>query len=86
MRITIKDQGTGIPEYAVDKIFNKFYSLPRPETGQKSSGMGLSLVKEVAELHRGDIILKNNSQKGTTAIFIIPFDTNNCNCVIGDVH
>jgi two-component system sensor histidine kinase CreC len=66
--LIIRDTGAGIPDYAMDKIFDKFYSLQRPDTGQKSSGLGLSLVKEVAELHNGDITIKKNSPHGTIAI------------------
>lgn len=66
--LVIRDNGTGIPDYALDKVFDKFYSLHRPDTGKKSSGLGLSLVKEVAELHRGNITLKNDSPAGTKAI------------------
>lgn len=66
--LVIRDNGTGIPDYALDKVFDKFYSLHRPDTGKKSSGLGLSLVKEVAELHRGNITLKNDSPTGTKAI------------------
>jgi len=70
--LIIKDNGAGIPGYALEKVFDKFYSLQRPDTGQKSSGLGLSLVKEVAELHKGDITIKNNSPRGTVAILKIP--------------
>jgi len=70
--LIIKDTGTGIPDYAMEKVFDKFYSLQRPESGQKSSGLGLSLVKEVAELHKGSITIKKNSPQGTTAILKLP--------------
>lgn len=70
--LKISDNGTGIPDYALSKVFDKFYSLPRPESGQKSSGLGLSMVKEVAKLHEGNIYLKNNENKGVIAIFIVP--------------
>lgn len=70
--LIIRDSGEGIPDYAIDKVFDKFYSLQRPETGKKSSGLGLSLVKEVAELHKGEITLKKNKPTGTTAILRLP--------------
>ncbi len=68
----IRDEGPGLPEYALDKVFDKFYSLQRPDTGKKSSGLGLSLVKEVAELHKGEITLKNRKPHGAVAVFKIP--------------
>lgn len=55
IEITISDQGPGIPDYAIERIFERFYSLPRPETGLKSTGLGLNFVKEVVELHHGSI-------------------------------
>ncbi|NIM13965.1 MAG: two-component system sensor histidine kinase CreC [Candidatus Aminicenantes bacterium] len=70
--LIIRDSGAGIPDYAVDKVFDKFYSLQRPETGKKSSGLGLSLVKEVAELHKGEITLKKNKPNGTVAMLRLP--------------
>ena len=58
LELTISDQGPGIPVYASQRVFERFYSLPRPETGQKSTGLGLNFVKEVAELHHGFVELK----------------------------
>ncbi|MEM9398594.1 MAG: two-component system sensor histidine kinase CreC [Verrucomicrobiota bacterium] len=72
--IMIEDQGTGIPEYAQDKIFDRFYSLPRPDSKHKSSGLGLPFVKEVATLHGGEIQLtkRNNQDSGTKAQLQLP--------------
>jgi two-component system sensor histidine kinase CreC len=50
--LTVCDTGCGIPDYALGRIFERFYSLPR-ENGQKSSGLGLAFVREVARLHQG---------------------------------
>lgn len=72
LQISIQDNGAGIPPYALEKIFEKFYSLPRPGTGQKSSGLGLALVKEVAELHRGQITITNAKPHGALAVMILP--------------
>lgn len=72
--ITISDQGTGIPEYAKEKIFERFYSLPRPDSKRKSSGLGLSFVHEVAALHGGSISLVNNENLGARAVFTIPLE------------
>ena len=57
--IVVRDHGPGIPDYADDKVFEKFYSLARPGTAKKSTGLGLPFVKEIAELHRGRITLRN---------------------------
>lgn len=52
-----------IPDYALNHIFDRFYSLSRPDTGRRSTGLGLSFVREVAALHSGSIEL-NNSEDG----------------------
>jgi two-component system sensor histidine kinase CreC len=72
--LMIRDSGPGVPDYALDKVFDKFYSLQRPDTGKKSSGLGLSMVKEVAELHNGSITLKNSAppENGAVAILKLP--------------
>lgn len=70
--VEIIDQGPGIPEYALEKIFNKFFSLNRPDTDKKSTGLGLNFVREVAELHHGRIIIENLPEGGVKAVFIIP--------------
>jgi two-component system, OmpR family, sensor histidine kinase CreC len=70
--MTVDDNGPGIPDFARDKIFDKFYSLQRPDTGNKSTGLGLNFVKEVATLHGGEIILENLEHKGTRATLTLP--------------
>jgi two-component system, OmpR family, sensor histidine kinase CreC len=72
IQIQIKDQGTGIPIYALDKVFDKFYSLPRPSTNQKSTGLGLNFVQEVAKLHGGYVALKNHADGGAVATITLP--------------
>jgi two-component system sensor histidine kinase CreC len=52
LQITVSNLGEPIPDYAVDKLFDRFYSLPNRK-GQKGSGIGLSFVREVAKLHGG---------------------------------
>ena len=72
VNIIIQDQGSGIPDYAIDKIFERFYSLTRPITHKKSSGLGLCFVKQIAELHQGSISLQNNPEKGVKATLSLP--------------
>ena len=70
--LTIQDQGAGVPNYAQEKIFNKFYSLPRPDTGQKSTGLGLNFVQEVIKLHCGTIQINNHANGGAVAMITLP--------------
>lgn len=66
-QLSVHDQGAGIPEYANQRLFERFYSLPRPATGKKSTGLGLALVREVARLHGGDANLVNHAAGGCMA-------------------
>ncbi len=70
--LSVRDQGPGIPEFAQEKVFDRFYSLKRPDTGKKSSGLGLSLVREIALLHRGTIALSTAPGGGTVAVLRFP--------------
>ncbi|MES1190254.1 MAG: two-component system sensor histidine kinase CreC [Steroidobacter sp.] len=53
------NQGDAIPDFALPRLTERFYSLPRPGTGRKSTGLGLNFVREVAELHGGSIAITN---------------------------
>ncbi|MCY1549146.1 Sensor protein CreC [compost metagenome] len=70
--LTICDSGPGIPAYARDRLFERFYSTPRPDSGERSSGLGLNLVREAARLHGGDIELHNHPDGGAEAHFQLP--------------
>ena len=65
------DQGTGIPEYARERLFERFYSLPRPD-GAKSTGLGLPFVREVIALHGGSITVANGAEGGAAAVVELP--------------
>lgn len=64
--LQVTDTGSGIPDYALPRIFERFYSLPR-DNGHKSSGLGLAFVSEVARLHQGTVALHNRAQGGVEA-------------------
>jgi two-component system, OmpR family, sensor histidine kinase CreC len=71
--ISVRDHGPGIPDYAEDKVFEKFYSLARPHSRKKSTGLGLPFVKEIAELHHGRVTLKNAAEGlGAVATLSLP--------------
>jgi two-component system sensor histidine kinase CreC len=53
------NQAEAIPGYALPRLSERFYSLPRPENGRKSTGLGLNFVEEVAKLHGGTLRLDN---------------------------
>ncbi len=65
LKLSVSDSGAGILETDIPKIFDRFYQIDSPSSRlQKGSGIGLSLVKELAMLHQGDAIVSNNPEKG----------------------
>ena len=70
--VRVEDTGPGVPAYALEQVFDRFYSLPRPDTGRKSSGLGLSIVREVARLHGGEVKLENRPGGGASATLTLP--------------
>jgi two-component system, OmpR family, sensor histidine kinase CreC len=69
--ITVRDHGPGIPDYAGSRVFEKFYSLARPGSGKKSTGLGLPFVKEVVTLHDGWVTLENAEGGGAVARVVL---------------
>ena len=61
--LKVIDQGQGLKEADTNKIFKRFYSN-RPDTFGKHSGLGLNIVKNLVELHNGNISASNNKDKG----------------------
>ena len=72
IKIAVTDQGPGIPDFALDRIFDRFYSLGRPDTGKKSTGLGLNLVREVAKSHGGTVRVVNREGGGALAEMVLP--------------
>ena len=72
VRFAVEDRGAGVPDYALNRVFERFYSLPRPGTNLKSTGLGLALVREIAHLHGGDAALVNREGGGARATCWLP--------------
>ena len=65
--VEVRDHGPGIPDYALEHVFERFYSLPRPDGGHRGTGLGLCFVAEVAALHGGRAALANHAEGGAIA-------------------
>ncbi len=71
--LIVVDEGPGIPEGELKGVFRRFYRL-ESHRGTSGHGLGLSLVKAVAEIHRGSILLENTG-KGLNVRMSIPLDS-----------
>ncbi len=72
IRISVADDGPGIPEDEADHLFERFY---RGQTGRRcarGSGLGLAIVKAIVESHGGTIYVDSETQRGTTVNLLLP--------------
>jgi two-component system, OmpR family, sensor histidine kinase CreC len=69
--VRIRNRGPAVPEFAIARVFERYYSLQRPDGGPRSTGLGLAFVREVAHLHGGTATLKNEPG-GVSAYLQLP--------------
>jgi len=72
VRLRVDDDGPGVPDYARERVFERFYSLARPDGAPRSSGLGLPFVREVARLHGGQASLGQGPAGGARAELWLP--------------
>jgi signal transduction histidine kinase len=71
--VTINDNGPGIPEADIQKIFEPFYRSPQ-HSHFKGSGVGLSLVKSILQIHKVSLEVFSYADKGTSFILKFPIE------------
>ncbi len=73
MRISVSDRGVGIPRDELKNIFDKFYRSRTPKTRETpGSGLGLALVKHIAEAHGGRVEVESEEGRGSKFTLLIP--------------
>ena len=72
IEVTVHDYGPGLPPFAQRRVFEKFFSTTRPDSGKKGTGLGLAFVREVAALHGGTARLANHPEGGAVATLQLP--------------
>jgi signal transduction histidine kinase len=73
IRVEVRDSGIGIAKEHLPFIFDQFYQIDRSKRqGDKGSGLGLSIVKRVVDVHEGSIQVESEPDKGSTFTVLLP--------------
>jgi signal transduction histidine kinase len=73
MRVSVADQGQGIPAEEITRLFTEFgRTSVRPTAGERSTGLGLAIVKRLVEAHGGRIWVQSEEGEGSTFSFSLP--------------
>jgi signal transduction histidine kinase/ligand-binding sensor domain-containing protein/AraC-like DNA-binding protein/AmiR/NasT family two-component response regulator len=73
VEITIRDNGIGIPTEHRRHLFERFYRIERHDSIiRRGTGIGLALTKELVDLHKGEIMVESEENKGTCFVILLP--------------
>jgi PAS domain S-box-containing protein len=72
VKVTVADEGVGIPVDERDMVFEAFRQVERHNKGQKGAGLGLAICKGLVEAHGGQIWVEDQPPPGTTISFTLP--------------
>ena len=74
LRVVVEDKGYGVPNGEKEKIWQKFYRIARDgqDKEEESTGLGLSLVKEIVEQHGGEVGVESENGNGSKFTFTLP--------------
>ncbi len=73
LQIRILDQGPGVPEALLEQVFEPFYRLENSRSRDTGgTGLGLSIARNIAQLHGGELVLRNRAGGGLEAILTLP--------------
>ncbi|WP_120339466.1 sensor histidine kinase [Cryobacterium soli] len=85
IEVTVTDQGVGIPESDLDRIFERFFRVDQARSRNTGgTGLGLSIVKHVVQIHGGDIRVWSQPGSGSTFTIRLPEATHPATAATGD--
>lgn len=73
IKFEVQDTGIGIAKENQDKVFEKFVQIERREDDYQGTGLGLTIVKKIVDLFKGEVYLESEEGIGTKITFILPF-------------
>lgn len=72
-KVEVQDEGPGIPEHEINKLFSEFQKVStRPTADEKSTGLGLAIVKKIIGAHGGKIGVESKVGQGSVFYFCLP--------------
>jgi signal transduction histidine kinase len=71
-KISVEDEGVGIPETEIPRIFDLFYQVDRNQYEEQGIGVGLTIARELVEIHGGRIEVESEVGKGSTFTVVLP--------------
>jgi signal transduction histidine kinase len=74
IRVIVQDTGSSIAQSDLKKVFDKFYQAPKANSEIVGTGIGLSVAKEIVELHGGKIWAESEQDHGAKFIFTLPLN------------
>jgi two-component system sensor histidine kinase/response regulator len=72
VKVSVEDEGVGIPMAEIPKIFDLFYQVNRDQYEQQGIGIGLTIARELVEIHGGSIEVESEVGKGSTFTVVLP--------------
>jgi len=73
LRICVRDEGPGIPEGELERVFEPFHRLERSRNRSTGgTGLGLTIARNIAQAHRGELVLHNRPAGGLEAVLTLP--------------
>jgi len=73
VKISVSDQGVGIPANEKLKIFEPFFEGSRTKSAAEGKGLGLAMAQEILSLHQSSIHVEDNKLRGTVFTFLLPY-------------
>jgi PAS domain S-box-containing protein len=72
LRLSVADEGIGIPEGELDAVFDKFFQSSKTRSGCEGTGLGLAISREIVVAHGGTLTGGNNASGGATFVMFLP--------------